>query len=138
MPEKPSAKILLVDDEPDVLETTKWAFETLGYQVYTATTGEDAVKVMASTRPELLLIDYKLPQMSGVDFLKTARAMDPTVTAIMITGLTHQTEEIQKECEQLGTFAFLHKPLSMEQVLETVKEALDKKLRNPASPSTTA
>ncbi len=136
MPEKPSAKILLVDDEPDVLETTQWAFETLGYQVYTATSGEEAVKVMASARPELLLIDYKLPQMSGVDFLRAARSMDPTVTAIMITGLTHQTEEIEKECERLGTFAFLHKPLSMEQVLETVKDAIEKSTRTgPAPPA---
>lgn len=120
------SKILLVDDEPEVLETTKWAFEAVGYQVFTAPSGEEAVKLLTDAEPDLLLIDYKLPQMTGVDFLRAARDLVPDIPAVMITGLTHQTEEIEKECEELGTYAFLHKPLRMEQVMQIVKEALEK------------
>jgi DNA-binding response OmpR family regulator len=124
---EPKSKILLVDDEPDVLETTKWAFEAVGYEVSTARSGEDAIKRMAESKPDLLLVDYKLPQMSGLDFIRLARALDPSVSAIIITGLTHQTESVEKACEELGTYAFLHKPLRMEEVLQIVKNALQSK-----------
>jgi len=135
MSAKTATKILLVDDEPEVLETTKWAFEAIGYNVFTALTGEEAVEQMVDAKPDLLLIDYKLPQMSGIDFLKLARVMQPDITAIMITGLTHQSEEIEKECEELGTFAFLHKPLSMEEVIRVVKEALAQRSRTDSKKS---
>ncbi len=116
--------LLIVDDEPDILETTRWAFETVGYQVYTAGTAEEGLQLFETSRPQLLLIDYKLPAMSGADLLKAARAIDPTIPAIMITGLTHQSEAIEAECQRLGTFRFLKKPLKMSEVLQIVKEAV--------------
>ncbi len=126
--------ILLVDDEPEILETTKWAFELNGYQVFTATNGADALRCVQTSHPHVLLIDYKLPKMSGVEFLKAAREIDPDVAAIVITGLTHQSEAIEAESKQLGAFAFLRKPLQMEEVLQTVKEALAHRASRPPKP----
>ena len=118
------SSLLVVDDEPDILETTRWAFETSGYQVYTAGSGEEALHLFQTSRPELLLIDYKLPRMSGTEFLRAVRATDAHIPAIMITGLTHQAETIEAECQKLGTFKFLRKPLRMGEVLQIVKEAI--------------
>ena len=118
------SSLLIVDDEPDILETTRWAFETVGYKVFTAENGEEALRLFETSKPELLLIDYKLPKMSGTDFLKAVRATDQRIPAIMITGLTHQAEMIEAECQKLGTFRFLKKPLRMGEVLQIVKEAI--------------
>jgi DNA-binding response OmpR family regulator len=119
-----SHKLLIVDDEPEILETTQWAFESAGYEVQGAASGEEALKKMEAFPPHLLLIDYKLPGMSGVDLLKAAKVKCPSASAIMITGLTHQTEEIEMACREAGAAGFLQKPLQMSTVLDVVKEAL--------------
>ena len=116
--------VLIFDDEPEILETTRCAFELTGFDVATASTAEDALKFLESHHPQAFLIDYKLPGMSGADFLKIARASHPDIPAIMITGLTHQADVIEAQCRELGSFAFLNKPLRMEEVLATVKKAV--------------
>ena len=117
-------RILLVDDEQMILEATKWAFEAQGYEVFTSPTAEEGLVCFQETKPDILLVDYKLPGMSGTDLLKQVKVLDPNVRAIMITGLTHQSEEIESECRKLGAYAFLHKPLKTEEVLEMVGTAL--------------
>ena len=116
--------LLIVDDEPDILEVTKMAFETMGYEVATAASGEEALQTFQSDPPHVLLVDYKLHGMSGTDFLRKARAIRPTIPAVMITGLTHQVEEVEADCNELGV-TLLHKPLQMEEVFRTVKKVLE-------------
>ena len=116
--------ILIVDDEPDILETTRWAIETMGFIVFTAASAEDALPYIRNAQAEILLIDYKLPKMNGTELLKTAVALNPKTLGIMITGLTHESETIEEESRQVGAFAFLRKPLRMEEVLQAVKQAV--------------
>ncbi len=129
-------RIMLVDDEPVILEITRWAFEAQGYEVFTASTGEEAFESYQACHPDVLLVDYKLTGMTGIELLRGIKAIDPEVCAIMITGLTHQSEAIEAECRQLGAFAFLRKPLRTEQVLEIVNEAM--KQAKPKTKGTTA
>ena len=117
-----SASVLIVDDEPEILNTTKWAFEMAGFKVHTAASAEEALPQAESFRPEVLLIDYKLPKMNGLELLSKVRAWIPNAVAIMITGLTHQSEDLEEESRRLGAVGFLHKPLQLEQVLKLVKE----------------
>ena len=117
-----SATVLIVDDEPEILNTTKWAFEMAGFTVRTAASGEEALPQAESFRPEVLLIDYKLPKMNGLELLSKVRFWIPDAIAIMITGLTHQSEDLEEESRRLGAIEFLHKPLSLEHVLKLVKE----------------
>jgi DNA-binding response OmpR family regulator len=116
--------LMIIDDEPEILETTKWAFELAGFDVSTAASGEEALPRAEQLHPEVLLIDYKLPQMSGLDVLRETKTKHPEVIAIMITGLTHQTNLIEEESARLGANGFLHKPLQMETVLQIVKTQL--------------
>ncbi len=126
--------ILLVDDEPEILETTKWAFEMNGYQVFTAANGAEALQWVQNSHPNVLLIDYKLPKMTGIELLQAVRASDHRVPAIIITGLTQDVDRVEAECQAAGAFAFLRKPLRMEEVLQTVKEALAHRAKRPTKP----
>ena len=119
-----SATVLIVDDEPEILDTTKWAFEMAGFKVHTAASAEEALPQAESFRPEVLLIDYKLPQMNGLELLSKVRSWIPDAIAIMITGLTHQSEDLEEESRRLGAAGFLHKPLQLETVLKLVKERI--------------
>ena len=118
--------LLIVDDEPEILETTKWAFEMAGYQVHTAASAEEALPQVKSFRPDVLLIDYKLPKMTGLELLRAARSWIPNAIAIMITGLTHQSEGLEEESRRLGAIGFLHKPLQIDGVLRMVRELINR------------
>ena len=117
-------RLLLVEDEPDVLESTRFAFEFKGYEVTTAASAEEALDHLATSRPQVLLIDYKLPGMTGADLLRQVKGIDPQARVIMITGLTHESEAIEAECRALGAAAFLHKPLKTDEVFDVVSRTL--------------
>ena len=119
-------RILVVDDEPEILETTKWAFEIAGFEVHTAASAEEALPQADQLRPEILLIDYKLPLQSGLEVLKSVKSANPKAIAIMITGITHESGLIEEESRRLGAAGFLHKPLQMEQVLQLVNNEMQK------------
>lgn len=116
--------ILIIDDEPEILDTTRWAFELAGYQVHTAASAEEALPQAQKVKPEVLLIDYKLPNMNGLEFLRAVREGLPRAIAIMVTGLTHQSETLEEESRKLGAVGFLHKPLQLDGVLQIVKEEI--------------
>jgi DNA-binding response OmpR family regulator len=117
-------KMLIIDDEPDILESTKWAFEVAGFEVHTAASGKEALPQNQEVRPEVLLIDYKLPDMTGLEILRAVKALDPNSVAIMITGLTHESEEIELMSKESGAAGILHKPLKIQDVIRIVKEKL--------------
>lgn len=118
--------ILIVDDEPEILDVTRWALEEGGYQVFAVATAQEALECVRNSHPEIFLIDFRLKLITGVELLKQIREIDPKSPAIMITGLTYQTEALEAECRQLGTVAFLKKPLGMDQILKTVNQVAGK------------
>ena len=118
-----SATVLVIDDELEILDATKWILESKGYKVYTAQSTETGARYLSSVHPNLLLIDHKLPSLSGTQWLKQVRAVNPQLPAIMITGLTSEFNSIEAFCRHYGVIC-LRKPLQIDLLLKTVKEVL--------------
>jgi CheY-like chemotaxis protein len=113
-----------VEDEEDVLESTRFAFESKGYQVTAAASAEEALAQITSDWPQILLIDYKLPGISGTEFIRAVREKNPTLPAILITGLATDVEEVEEECRAMGLTWFLRKPLSLDSVFQAIQAVL--------------
>mgnify|MGYP001618893746 FL=1 len=85
------AKLLVVDDEDGILEEVKSYFEEEGFQVFTADSGEDGIQLLKREKPDILLLDMKLPDMSGLLVLKVAKESSPLTKVIVNTGYVDQT-----------------------------------------------
>ena len=123
------ATILIVDDEPGIVEEIKDFFEDEGFRVYTADSGEDGIQCIENIHPDLAFIDIKLPDISGLRVLEAAKKSSPKTKTIVITGYVDQT--LIDEAEKLGRDAFLQKPFNFEVLLGEVKRLLEDKLKRP-------
>jgi DNA-binding NtrC family response regulator len=108
-------RVLIVDDEPDVV--TNWArlLGGEGYPCITAPDGETALSLLESERPDIVLTDLKMPRVDGMQVLAGARGVDPDAVVIVVTG--HGTVESAVEAMRAGAFDYLLKPLPANDVL---------------------
>lgn len=106
------ATLLIVDDEAGIVEEVKAYFEEEGFKVYTADSGEDGIKLIKKHKPDVLLIDIKLPDISGLRVLASAKEVSPKSKTIVITGYVDQA--LIDEAEKLGRDAFLNKPFDLQ------------------------
>ncbi len=109
-------RVLVVDDEPKILEFLKERFEHLGARVRTAPSGEQALQVLAQEPQELAILDLKLPNVDGFDVLKRIKAQYPTTAVAVITGM--YDEQIDAFVRSLGALACIHKPLDLPRLQE--------------------
>src|SRR5437763_16768033 len=79
-------RILIVDDEPDMVENCTRILRRAGYRVLATTDPERALALVESERPDVLLTDLKMPQMDGMELMRRAHEADPTLSVIMITA----------------------------------------------------
>ncbi len=119
-------RILVVEDERDVLEPTRLLLQSCGYDVTGSATAEEAYRYFESIHPHVLVVDYKLPGMNGADFLRHARTADPTVSALMITGLVPQMASIEAQAQEMG-ITVLRKPLRVEELQKAIEEVVSKR-----------
>ncbi|MBP7765825.1 MAG: sigma-54 dependent transcriptional regulator [Deltaproteobacteria bacterium] len=115
--------ILVVDDEIAICQSLKAILEDEGYQVLTASSGEEAIKIVAEEMPQLVLLDIWLPGIDGLETLKAVHAAHPNVLIIMMSG--HGTIETAVKATKLGAFDFIEKPLSLDKVIILVSNALN-------------
>ena len=114
------SRILVVDDDPNILRTFKKVLEKEGYTVETAETGKDALKKIRKTKFSVCLIDLKLPDMDGTELLKIPT--DHETIKIIVTGFS--TEEVGKKAADYGADDFLVKPVKAEELVALVRERL--------------
>ncbi|RUM89381.1 MAG: sigma-54-dependent Fis family transcriptional regulator [Thermodesulfatator sp.] len=115
-------EILVVDDEPSILESLRDILEDEGYGVRCVESGEEALRLAEERAPDLVLLDVWLPGIDGIEVLRRLREIQPTLPVIMISG--HGTIEMAVKAVKLGAFDFLEKPLSYDRVIVSVEKAL--------------
>ncbi|MBA3070785.1 MAG: sigma-54-dependent Fis family transcriptional regulator, partial [Nitrospirae bacterium] len=117
--------MLIVDDEEGIRESLSGILEDEGYDILTADSGEEAVKILRETSPDLIFLDIWLTGMDGIKTLQEIKAMKPDAPVIMISG--HGSIELAVKATQIGAYDFLEKPLSLERVLLVSKRAIEKR-----------
>ena len=121
-----SQKILIVDDEKDILDLLSKVFKKNGYEIDTARDGIEALDKAKSFKPALILTDIKLPNMDGIELLKKFKTMDSTPEIILMTGY-HDLYDSTVDALKIGVFHYLKKPFTdVNFLLQVVKNAMEK------------
>lgn len=116
-------KLLVVDDEAEICEFLKSFFEERSYQVVTANSGEQALERVKQDKPQVILLDIKMPGMDGVQTLKEIKTKYPKSKVIMVTAI--ETRDKIEECLRLGADNYITKPLSLEYLENDVREKIE-------------
>lgn len=116
-------KVLLVDDDRDILAAMKSVLEEMGPDIATASDGDEALSAAAATPPDIVVLDMMMPKRSGMlvlEKLRRSKARKDPPHVIMITANRGQRHKAYAEA--LGVTAYLYKPFRMEQLIEVVKK----------------
>ena len=117
-------RILIIDDERAIRSTLKGIFEDEDYLADTAEDGAIALEMVAKEHYDVIFSDIKMPNLDGTEFLAKIEEMGIDTPVVMISG--HADIETAVECIKLGAFDFIQKPLDLNRILITVKNATDK------------
>ncbi len=119
-----SKKILLVDDERDILDILEYNLKRAGYEVYTAENGHQGLLKAIELRPELIVLDYMMPLMDGLTTCLRVRE-EPTLKDTVIALLSARSEsEIVRKAFQFGADDYIAKPISPSLFVDKVKHLL--------------
>jgi len=101
-------RLLLVDDDPGVLDLLNEYFAGQGYDVEVATSGEVALSAVRAKRPDLVILDIRMPGIDGVEVLRRLRRQDATLPVIMVTA--NEDVTLARETLNIGAFDYVAKP----------------------------
>ncbi|RLA89015.1 MAG: sigma-54-dependent Fis family transcriptional regulator [Deltaproteobacteria bacterium] len=116
-------KILIVDDDPQLRQSFEKLLTTEGHTVQTAATGEAAVKLVQTNPPDLVIMDIRMPGMSGLEAFRTIHDLEPKVPVIIMTAFG--TTETAIEATKLGAFDYVLKPFEIPEALTLISQALN-------------
>ena len=123
-------RVLLVDDEEEFVTTLAERLQLREIDTVIATDGDDALRMIKTDRPSVVVLDVMMPGIGGLDVLQQIRRNYPHIQVILLTG--HATFKSAIEGMQLGAFDYLMKPCDLEELLVKVEEAKTKRLRHMA------
>ncbi|MEM9366086.1 MAG: response regulator transcription factor [Planctomycetota bacterium] len=119
-------RVLLVDDDNEIIQTVSFALEEEGFDVIVARDGNQAVALAERESPELMILDMMMPKRSGFLVLEKLRRTDELpIPVIMITG--NEGQRHQAYAELLGVTRYLRKPFAMDKLMAAVHETLEKR-----------
>lgn len=119
-------KVLIVDDELDFLETIVKRLRARNIEVSGVESGYLALEALDSYSPDVIILDVKMPGLDGIETLREIKKKKPLTEVIMLTG--HASVESGIQGMQLGAFDYLMKPIALDELLEKVRQAYERKL----------
>jgi two-component system, OmpR family, alkaline phosphatase synthesis response regulator PhoP len=121
---KKEIKILLVDDEPDILEIVGFNLQQEGFQIFTATNGREAIAMAKKERPQLIIMDVMMPEMDGMEACEAIRKI-PELSDVIITFLTARSEDYSQVAGfDVGADDYISKPIKPKLLVSKVKALL--------------
>ena len=139
-------KILVIDDDPDVVELMRIALEANGYDVCSASNGTEGLRAVKEIRPDLIILDVMMDTTTeGFQVSYQLRSHDPdsaygefsTIPIIMLTGISQKMQmkfSIQKDGDYLPVDEFLEKPIQLDPLLEMIRKLLQRRKENAPGP----
>ena len=115
-------KILLVDDEPDFVELIKYRLEANDYQVETAATGKTALKMLVNAEFDAVLLDILMPEIDGIEVLKTIRKTDKSLPVFMLTAYSDKAKF--KLANESGASGYIVKTSDLQKQIENITAIL--------------
>jgi two-component system KDP operon response regulator KdpE len=117
----PGARILVVDDEPQIRRSLQVNLENKGYAVLTASSGEEALEALPRRKPDVIIIDLLLPSMDGIELTRRIREQSP-VPIIVLSAIGDEQKKV--EALESGADDYVTKPFGMEELSARIKSAL--------------
>ncbi len=121
-------KILLVDDEREFVQTLSERLKTRNLESSIAYDGEQALEMVKEDAPDVIVLDIMMPGIDGIETLRRVKQTNPEVEVIVLTG--HGSDREQTVAEELGVFAYLRKPINVNQLAGVMKEAYARRQSN--------
>jgi two-component system response regulator SaeR len=118
-------KVLIVDDEPDILTILKIFLKNKVNQVLTAKDGLEALEVLKENQVNLILSDISMPNMNGIDFLKQLRTTDNKTKFIFLSAYSQQKDDLMNS--ELNVLGFIQKPVTKKKILTVLDDILESK-----------
>jgi CheY-like chemotaxis protein len=115
------SKVLFVDDEKEFVQTVSERLISRDVGTYGVYNGEDALELINEDRPDVMVLDLKMPGLYGVEVLRRTKELDPKIEVIILTG--HGSNQDMQQCMELGAFAYMNKPVDIEELSATIKAA---------------
>ncbi len=123
-PTRSKKSVLIVDDEEDLRASVTMALEERGYDVLSAGDGLEGIAAASEHSPNLILVDYRMPELDGVEFLNALRSTEGLTDTPVVIITVDPELELRRNAAQLGIQGFLVKPFSMEELMQTVTNLL--------------
>ena len=120
-----NAKLLIIDDEVEFASTLCQRLQLRGFDVTDVYSGGGGLAVLSTIEPEIIILDLKMPDMSGLDVLEGIKKHNPTIEVIMLTG--HGSAASGIEAMEKGAFDYLMKPVDLKELLEKINSADEKR-----------
>jgi DNA-binding response OmpR family regulator len=125
-------KVMIVDDEVDFLETMVKRLQARNIEVTGVESGYQALEVLDNRSPDVIILDVKMPGMDGIETLREIKKKKPLTEVIMLTG--HASVESGIQGMQLGAFDYVMKPIALDELLEKMRQAYERKLLQQGQP----
>ncbi len=110
--------VLVMDDERDILRLVAWALEAAGYRVQTAANGREGLEVVKREKPDLIVLDMKMPEMDGWEFAKEFEAVfDSPMPIVVLTAAANA-----KKCaDEIGAIGWIGKPFDLDTLVSVIR-----------------